>query len=156
MRNPYDKSGTRTPGGSSAGSAVAVAGAMAFAALGNDAAAELLTDELHEYDYAADLCGVRAIAQALLDSQVLENAVAAAFGAREKALEAQHAAMTALNLPSAGDVERLERRLRSLSQRLDEVEDEIDRVGREIGAVRRQLAADRRAEAESAAIDSKD
>jgi len=69
-------------------------------------------------------------AQALLDSQVLENAVAAAFGAREKALEAQHAAMAALNLPSAGDVERLERRLRSLSQRLEEVEDELDRLRR--------------------------
>jgi glycosyltransferase A (GT-A) superfamily protein (DUF2064 family) len=85
------------------------------------------------------------IAQALLDSQVLENAVAAAFGAREKALEAQQAAMAALNLPSAGDVERLERRLRSLSQRLDEVEDEVDRVAREVGGLRRQLAADRRA-----------
>jgi Asp-tRNA(Asn)/Glu-tRNA(Gln) amidotransferase A subunit family amidase len=34
--NPYDHTGTRTPGGSSAGSAVAVAGAMAFAALGTD------------------------------------------------------------------------------------------------------------------------
>jgi septal ring factor EnvC (AmiA/AmiB activator) len=91
------------------------------------------------------------LAQALLDSQVLENAVAAAFGAREKALEAQHAAMAALNLPSAGDVERLERRLRSVSQRLDEVEDEIDRVAREIGGLRRQLAADRREDsAESA------
>ena len=54
------------------------------------------------------------LAQALLDSQVLENALAAAFGAREKAVEAQQAAMAALNLPSAGDVERLERRLRSL------------------------------------------
>jgi hypothetical protein len=84
------------------------------------------------------------LAQALLDSNVLENAVAAAFGAREKALEAQHAAMAALNLPSAGDVERLERRLRSLSQRLDEVEDEVDRVVREIGGLRRQLAAQRR------------
>jgi len=84
------------------------------------------------------------LAQALLDSQVLENAVAAAFGAREKAMEAQHAAMAALNLPSAGDVERLERRLRSVSQRLDQVEDEIDRVAREIGGLRRQLAADRR------------
>jgi glycosyltransferase A (GT-A) superfamily protein (DUF2064 family) len=70
------------------------------------------------------------LAQALLDSQVLENAVAAAFGAREKALEAQQAAMTALNLPSAGDVERLERRLRSVSQRLEEVEDELDRLRR--------------------------
>jgi hypothetical protein len=86
------------------------------------------------------------LAQALLDSQVLENAVAAAFGAREKALEAQQAAMAALNLPSAGDVERLERRLRSLSQRLDEVEDEIDRAGRETAALRRQLAEERRAD----------
>jgi len=36
VRNPYDSTGTRTPGGSSAGSAVAVAGGMAFAALGTD------------------------------------------------------------------------------------------------------------------------
>src|SRR5215510_12095876 len=34
--NPHDPTGTRTPGGSSAGSAVAVAGGMAFAALGTD------------------------------------------------------------------------------------------------------------------------
>jgi Asp-tRNA(Asn)/Glu-tRNA(Gln) amidotransferase A subunit family amidase len=34
--NPYDPTGTRTPGGSSAGSAVAVASGMAFAALGTD------------------------------------------------------------------------------------------------------------------------
>ena len=66
------------------------------------------------------------LAQALLDSQMLHNALAAAFGAREKALEAQHAAMGALNLPSAGDVERLERRLRSLSKRLEDVEEQID------------------------------
>jgi hypothetical protein len=84
------------------------------------------------------------LAQALLDSHVLENAVAAAFGAREKAAEAQQAAMAALNLPSAGDVERLERRLRSVSQRLDELEDEIDRVGRELGGLRRELAAQKR------------
>jgi septal ring factor EnvC (AmiA/AmiB activator) len=93
------------------------------------------------------------LAQALLDSNVLENAVAAAFGAREKALEAQQAAMAALNLPSAGDVERLERRLRSVSQRLDEVEDEIDRVAREVGRVRRQLNAERRDEGAADALE---
>jgi glycosyltransferase A (GT-A) superfamily protein (DUF2064 family) len=87
-------------------------------------------------------------AQALLDSQVLENAVSAAFGAREKAVEAQHAAMSALNLPSAGDVERLERRLRSLSQRLEEVEDQVDRAARDLGEIRRTLAAEKRAKAE--------
>ena len=68
------------------------------------------------------------LAQALLDSQVLENALPRLFGAREKAVEAQHAAMQALNLPSAGDLERLERRLRSFSQRLEEVEDQLDRT----------------------------
>jgi len=36
VRNPHDPSGIRTPGGSSAGSAVAVACGMAFAALGTD------------------------------------------------------------------------------------------------------------------------
>lgn len=82
------------------------------------------------------------VAQALLDSQVLENAVAAAFGARERAQEAQHAAMSALDLASASDVERLERRLRSLSQRLDGVEDDIDRIGRDVAEIRRRLAAD--------------
>lgn len=85
------------------------------------------------------------LAQALLDSNVLENAVAAAFGAREKALDAQQAAMAALNLPSAGDVERLERRLRAVSQRLDEVEDELDRFSREVSGLRRELAAEGRA-----------
>lgn len=89
------------------------------------------------------------LAQTLLDSEVLENALAAAFGAREKAVEAQRAAMSALNLPSAGDVERLERRLRSLSRRLEEVEDQLDAVGREVGELRRELrskGAGRRAE----------
>jgi polyhydroxyalkanoate synthesis regulator phasin len=71
------------------------------------------------------------LAQALLDSQMLEGALAAAGGAREKAIEAQQAAMSALNVPSAGDVERLERRVRALSQRLEEVEDELDRLRRQ-------------------------
>jgi chromosome segregation ATPase len=77
------------------------------------------------------------LAQALLDSPVLENAVTAVFGAREKAVEAQNAAMAALNLPSADDVERLERRLRSLSQRIDDLEDQLDRTTREIGQLKR-------------------
>jgi chromosome segregation ATPase len=83
------------------------------------------------------------IAQALIDSPTLHNALQAAFGAREKALEAQHAAMSALNLPSAGDVERLERRLRSFSQRLEDVEEQLDDLSREIGALRRKIAANR-------------
>ena len=78
------------------------------------------------------------LAQALFDSQMLENALAAAFGAREKALEAQHAAISALNLPSAGDLERLERRLRLFSQRLEEVEEQIDQISRDVAELRRR------------------
>ncbi len=79
------------------------------------------------------------IAQALIENPTLHNAISAAFGAREKAIEAQQAAMSALNLSSATDLERLERRLRSLSQRLEEVEEQVDDLSREIGALRRQL-----------------
>jgi chromosome segregation ATPase len=80
------------------------------------------------------------LAQALIDNPTLHNAISAAFGAREKAIEAQQAAMGALNLSSATDLERLERRLRSLSQRLEDVEEQIDDLGREVGALRREAA----------------
>jgi chromosome segregation ATPase len=80
------------------------------------------------------------LAQALIDNPTLHDAVTAALGAREKALEAQQAALSALNLPSATDVERLERRLRSFSQRLEDVEEAIDDISREIGALRRESA----------------
>jgi glycosyltransferase A (GT-A) superfamily protein (DUF2064 family) len=86
------------------------------------------------------------LAQALLDSNALENAVAAVFGAREKAAEAQQAAMQALNLPSAGDVERLERRLRSFSHRLEDLEDQLDRLSRELNQARREAAAAKKPE----------
>jgi chromosome segregation ATPase len=71
------------------------------------------------------------LAQALIDSPALHNAIAAAFGAREKAIEAQQAAMSALNLSSATDLERLERRLRSFSQRLEDVEEQLDELHRQ-------------------------
>jgi len=93
------------------------------------------------------------LAQALIESPTVHNAIAAAFGAREKAIEAQHAAMSALNLPSASDVERIERRLRSFSQRLEEVEEQLDEATREIGALRRQLAEKKAAKKPKAAQD---
>lgn len=68
------------------------------------------------------------LAQELLESSVVTGAVSAAFEARERALRAQEAAMNALNLPSGGDIERLTRRLRSVSQRLEGIEDSLDRI----------------------------
>jgi chromosome segregation ATPase len=80
------------------------------------------------------------LAQALIDNPTLHNAISAAFGARERAIEAQQAAMSALNLSSATDLERLERRLRSFSQRLEDVEEQLDQISRDLGAIRREAA----------------
>jgi CRP-like cAMP-binding protein len=68
------------------------------------------------------------IAEELIANPVVNGAIARAFEAREKAVQAQEAAMGALNIPSAADVERVTRRLRSLSQRLEGIEDAIDRL----------------------------
>lgn len=89
------------------------------------------------------------IAQALVDNPTLHNAISAAFGAREKAIEAQQAAMSALNLSSATDVERVERRLRALSQRLEDVEEQLDEANRELAALRRKAAKEKKASASS-------
>lgn len=87
------------------------------------------------------------IAQALIENPTLHNAISAAFGAREKAIEAQQAAISALNLSSATDVERLERRVRSISQRLEEVEEQLDEANRELAGMRRKAARETNNEA---------
>jgi hypothetical protein len=68
------------------------------------------------------------LAQDLLENPLVSGAIARAFEAREKAAAAQEVAMGALNIPSAADVERLTRRLRSVSQRLEGIEDGVDRL----------------------------
>ena len=75
------------------------------------------------------------IAQQLLESPLVHRALAGAFDAREKAVQAQEAAMGALNLPSAADLERLTRRVRSLSQRLEGIEDGVDRLDERLAEI---------------------
>src|SRR4051795_11207950 len=75
------------------------------------------------------------VAQELLESPLVHSAIARAFEAREKAVQAQEAAMGALNLPSAADLERLTRRVRSVSQRLEGIEDGVDRLDERLAAL---------------------
>jgi chromosome segregation ATPase len=75
------------------------------------------------------------VAQELLESPLVHGAIARAFDAREKAVQAQEVAMGALNLPSAADLERLTRRVRSLSQRLEGIEDGVDRLDERLAAL---------------------
>ena len=74
------------------------------------------------------------IAEELIANPMVNRALTGAFEARDKAVQAQEAAMGALNIPSAADVERLTRRLRSVSQRLEGIEDSLDRLEERAGA----------------------
>jgi predicted nucleic acid-binding Zn-ribbon protein len=84
------------------------------------------------------------LTQELLDSPFLTGAIQRVCDAREKAAQAQELAMGALNLPSAGDLERLTRRVRSVSQRLEGVEDALDRVEARIASAGGADALERR------------
>jgi chromosome segregation ATPase len=68
------------------------------------------------------------LAEELVGNPVVSGALSRAFEAREKALQAQEAAMGALGIPSSADIERLTRRMRSVSQRLEGIEDAVDRL----------------------------
>jgi chromosome segregation ATPase len=90
------------------------------------------------------------LAQDLLENQMFSGALSKALETRERAMRAQEVALGALNLPSASDLERLTRRLRSVSQRLEGIEDVLDRLERGVedldgGPVERRLAGIERA-----------
>ena len=81
------------------------------------------------------------LADALLDNPLFSQAVSRALGAGERAVQAQRSAMHAVGVPSGADVERLERRLRSLSDRLEEIEDRLDELGDDVAGMRRHAPA---------------
>ena len=81
------------------------------------------------------------LAQDLLENPLVNGAIARAFEAREKAAQAQEVAFGALNIPSASDIERLTRRLRSVSQRLEGIEDGVDRLDERLAGLQGALEA---------------
>jgi chromosome segregation ATPase len=91
-------------------------------------------------------------AQELLENPMVSGALTAAFQSRERAMRAQEAAMGALNLPSASDLERLTRRLRSVSQRLEGIEDGLDRLEERIQGLGSSQRLEQRLDAIEAAL----
>jgi chromosome segregation ATPase len=79
------------------------------------------------------------LAQDLLENPLVNGAIARAFEAHEKAAAAQEVAYGALNIPSAADIERLTRRVRSLSQRLEGIEDGVDRLDERLAGLQASL-----------------
>src|SRR3954470_1839440 len=93
------------------------------------------------------------LAQDLLENPLVHGALARAFEAREKAAQAQEGAMGALKLPSAADLERLTRRVRSLAQRLEGIEDGVDRLDERLAGLSGSAALDGRLDAIQARLD---
>ena len=84
------------------------------------------------------------LAQDLLENPLVNAALGRAFDARDKAAQAQEVALGALNLPSAADIERLTRRVRSVAQRLEGIEDGVDRLDEHVRALARDESLGRR------------
>ena len=83
------------------------------------------------------------LASDLLENPLVNSAITRAFSAREKAVQAQEAAMGALNLPSAADIDRLTRRLRTVSTRLEGIEESLDRLQDGVDRLSAKLGSDR-------------
>ena len=93
-------------------------------------------------------------AQDLLDNPVVNAAISRAIEARERAAQVQEVAMGALNIPSAADIERLTRRVRSVSQRLEGIEDGVDRVDERLAALAKPGAVEDRLSAIEEQLDT--
>jgi len=80
---------------------------------------------------------VSELAKIILDNPWAHQALKVALEARERAQHAGKEAIRASGVPSAQDVERIERRLRGVSERLEEVEDRLDELLRHMAELRR-------------------
>jgi hypothetical protein len=114
--------------------------ALAFGAMSDDIAGDGLRERLAKS--GEDALGK--LAQDLLENPFVTGALTRAFEAREKAAAAQEVAMGALNLPSASDLERLTRRVRSVSQRMEGIEDGVDRLDERLAGLAAAGALDER------------
>jgi hypothetical protein len=76
--------------------------------------------------------------RALLDTPGIHQALQAATGARDLANNATGQALKNLNVAAASDLDRVSRRLRSLSDRLEALEDTLDQLSRDVAEVRRE------------------
>jgi chromosome segregation ATPase len=115
-------------------------------------AAERDAESLRERCSAIGEEAIGRIAQDLLENPWVNSMLSAALEARGRAAAAQEMAMEFLNVPSAAQIERLTRRVRSISQRLESIEDALQRLEdglrsgtpQRLDAIERQLADTKR------------
>jgi CRP-like cAMP-binding protein len=95
------------------------------------------------------------LAQELLENPLVNSAISKAFEARERAVQAQETAMGALNIPSAADIERLTRRLRSVSQRMEGIEEAVDRLDQRLAGLANAQGANSGLDEQLAALEGR-
>jgi hypothetical protein len=78
---------------------------------------------------------VARLVQELSEQPLVRSLIGRIFEARERAAQAQEVAMATLNIPSASDIERLTRRIRSVSLRMEGLEDAVDRLDERLAAL---------------------
>lgn len=64
----------------------------------------------------------------LVDQPLTQRLLTEASALRDRTVRAQEATLAALNLPTAADLAKLERRIRSLSDALADLSDRLDRM----------------------------
>lgn len=64
----------------------------------------------------------------LVDQPITQRLLTEASALRDRTLRAQEATLAALNLPTAADLAKLERRIRSLSDAIGGLGDRLDRL----------------------------
>lgn len=68
----------------------------------------------------------------LVDQPVTQRLLTEASAMRDRAIRAQEATMAVLGLPTAADVERLERRIRGLNDTVADLEEDIARLRKDL------------------------
>ena len=70
----------------------------------------------------------RSILEPLLDQPITQRLLAESSAARDRALRLQEATLGALNLPTAADLAKVERRIRGLADAVVRLDEHLDRV----------------------------
>ncbi len=83
------------------------------------------------------------LAQEVIDNDAVQGAVKGVVDAGQRVFRARESVFGMLDLSSASDLQKLTRRMRSVSQRLEDVEDGVDGLSQKIGGMSKSDVAAR-------------
>jgi hypothetical protein len=78
----------------------------------------------------------------LVDQPLTQRLLTEASALRDRTVRAQEATLAALNLPTAADLHKLERRIKSLSDAVGDLTDRLDRLEQQVRRVEKAESAE--------------